>query len=178
MQLAQLLQRYCFFGCLAFAALQSIGLNALAQQIEPEPAPNFTLPTHGGEKGVANMQLEELLGEVVLLNFWASWCGPCRQEMPLLDELAKKYAQLGVTVLGVNVESDTAKALEFLEKTPVSFPILLDKENVVSKLYDVKAMPTTFLIDRDGNIRAVHRGYKPGYEEQYEADIKTLAREL
>ncbi len=137
------------------------------------PAPDFALKTPGGE----NDRLSEHRGEVVMINFWASWCAPCRQEMPLLEELYTQYAPLGFTILGVNVEEDSSKALAMLEDIPVSFPIMLDTSSKVSKLYNVVAMPTSILIDRDGNMRYLHHGYKPGYEEQYQQQVRELIRE-
>ena len=112
----------------------------------------------------------------MLLNFWASWCGPCRQEMPELDALHRKYASLGFTVFGVNVEQDRAMAAKILRDIPVSFPILFDDDNVVSQLYEVDAMPVTVLVDRYGDIRFMHRGYKPGYELEYEQQLRALIR--
>jgi thiol-disulfide isomerase/thioredoxin len=137
------------------------------------PAPNFTLKSLGGK----NLKLSEMTGNVVLINFWASWCGPCREEMPLLNALHKKYAPLGFTVLGVNVEEDMDGAMSFLEYVPVDFPILLDNTNKVSKQYKVVAMPTTVVVDRDGNMRYLHEGYKPGDEKKYRQMIKKLVRE-
>ncbi len=136
-------------------------------------APDFTLKTHGG----GNYRLTEQRGSVILVNFWATWCGPCRQEMPILDALAKKYADLGVQVVGVNVETETDGVQSYLSEVPVSFPILLDLENIASKAYDVKAMPTTVIIDKDGRVRALHRSYQPGYEKKYEDDINGLLAE-
>jgi peroxiredoxin len=97
--------------------------------------------------------------------------------MPLLEDLYKKYEMLGFTILGVNVEEDSSKANEILSKIPVSFPILYDTKNQVSDLLGVDAMPTTILIDRNGNKRFLHRGYKPGYEGAYEQQIRELVRE-
>ena len=112
-----------------------------------------------------------------MLNFWASWCGPCRQEMPLLESIYKKYNKLGFTMLGVNVEPDSQAANEWLKETPVSFPILYDTESKVSKLYDVAGMPTSVIIDRAGKVRMVHRSYRPGDENEYLDSIRTLIRE-
>ena len=136
-------------------------------------APNFTLKSNTGK----NIKLSELRGQVVLLNFWASWCGPCRQEMPLLEKLQQRYSALGFTVLGVNVEEDSSKAKTLLKDIRVSFPILYDTQNTVSKQYKVSAMPSTVMIDRDGNMRYLHKGYKPGDEAQYKKWVKQLIKE-
>lgn len=136
-------------------------------------APGFSLPSRSGD----SVSLQSLKGQVVMINFWASWCGPCRQEMPLLDQMYKRYSSLGFTLLGVNVEANTQDAEKWLAKTPVTFPVLFDKENKVSKLYDVNAMPSTVFIDRKGNVRYLHRGYKPGDEGEYLNQIRALLKE-
>ena len=137
------------------------------------PAPDFTLESRSGE----NLRLEDHRGEVVMLNFWASWCGPCRQEMPLMDELYSQYKDLGFTILAVNVDENREEAHRFLDKVPVNYPILYDPESSVSDLYEVQAMPTTVMIDRNGNARYLHYGYQPGYEDDYEQQIRELVRE-
>jgi len=146
---------------------------APATEQPPEAAPDFTLKSSGGE----NLKLSELRSQVVLINFWASWCGPCRKEMPLLDQLYQQYKPLGFTVLGVNVEEDPAQARTLLSKVPVSFPIVFDGANSVSKLYNVIAMPTTVIVDRNGNMRYLHKGYMPGYEDTYQQQVRALLTE-
>ena len=153
--------------------LSFAGLNFANAASLKGPAPNFTLKSLTGK----NLKLSEMTGNVVLINFWASWCGPCREEMPLLNDLHKKYEPLGFTVLGVNVEEDAKNARGFLKNFPVDFPILLDNKNQVSKKYNVIAMPTTVVLDRDGNVRYLHKGYKPGDEEKYRKMVKKLVRE-
>lgn len=145
---------------------------ALAGDATSQAAP-FNLPSRAG-KSVA---LADLKGQVVLINFWATWCGPCRKEMPLLEQIQKKYAPLGFTMVGVNVEEDTRLMEAFLKDVPVSFPILLDPANSVSKLYNVSAMPSTVIVDRKGNVRFIHQGYQPGDEGKYQDMIRQLIRE-
>jgi peroxiredoxin len=137
------------------------------------PAPDFTLPARAG----GELSLADLKGNVVLINFWATWCGPCRQEMPYLEQIWQRYKGLGFTLLGVNVEEDSAGAVKWLEQTPVSFPVLFDRENRVSKLYDVTAMPSTVIVDRRGQVRFVHYGYTKGTESAYQDQVRTLIRE-
>jgi len=156
----------------ALAAALAIALPALAGP-EGGPAPPFTLAARGGH----DVTLAQYHGQVVMINFWASWCGPCRQEMPLLESIYKKYNKLGFTLLGVNVEPDSKAADDWLKETPVSFPILYDKDSKVSKLYDVAGMPSTVIIDRSGKLRKIHRGYKPGDENEYLDSIRALVRE-
>ncbi len=136
-------------------------------------APAFSLPSRGGD----TVSLSQLKGRVVMLNFWASWCGPCRQEMPLLDQMHKRYSALGFTLVGVNVDANSKDAEEWLSRTPVSFPVLFDRESKVSAMYDVKAMPSTVFIDRKGNVRYLHKGYKPGDEGEYLNQIRALLKE-
>ncbi|MEE8045656.1 MAG: TlpA disulfide reductase family protein [Dehalococcoidia bacterium] len=138
-----------------------------------EEAPDFTLKSLEG----SNLRLEEYRGQVVLINFWASWCGPCRQEMPVLDRLHHRYEDTGFAVLGINVEGDSGSAQEIVDKTNVTFPILLDDGQKVSELYSLEAMPSTVVVDRDGVIRYIHRGYKPGDEVKYVEVVKELIRE-
>lgn len=136
-------------------------------------AADFTLKAADG----SNYRLAEQRGELVLINFWASWCGPCRQEMPQLDKLAAEFADLGVQVVGINVEQETADAEQFLKASPVSFPILWDGSNSTAKAYAVGGMPTTVIVDRNGDIRYRHAGYQPGDEQEYREQLKKLVRE-
>src|SRR5690625_1073684 len=145
----------------------------LATGAQAEPAPDFTLKSNTGE----NLRLAEQRGKVVMINFWASWCAPCRQEMPFLDELYQRYERAGFTLFGVNVEQDNSAAQRFLEEIEVSFPILFDPTSDVSRAYQVSAMPTTVMVDRDGQVRYVNRGYRPGDEEKYQEQIQELIRE-
>ncbi|HEX9707008.1 MAG TPA: TlpA disulfide reductase family protein [Steroidobacteraceae bacterium] len=137
------------------------------------PAPEFRLTDRAG----GELALSGLKGQVVMINFWASWCGPCRQEFPALDQIYSKYKPMGFQMLAINVESEKADAERFLGQTPVSFPILFDPDNKVSGNYGVSAMPTTFLVDRQGRLRWQHRAYKPGDEAKYIERIRAMLRE-
>jgi len=138
-----------------------------------QPAPAFSLASRAG----AQVSLADLRGQVVMINFWASWCGPCRQEFPALDQIYAKYKPMGFTLVAINVESEKADAERFLGATPVSFPILFDPDNKVSGSYGVNAMPTTVLVDRQGRVRWQHRAYKPGDEAKYIEQIRAVLRE-
>ena len=153
--------------------LSATTLVANAGSAVTQPAPNFTLKTLEGEE----LTLANLKGNVVLLNFWASWCSPCREEMPVLKKLHNRYEPDGLVLLGVNVEPDSKPALQTAAKLKVNFPVLLDQKQIVTELYQITAMPSTVIIDRAGNMRFVHRGFKPGAEKKYEAEIQNLIAE-
>jgi peroxiredoxin len=144
-----------------------------SSDLEGQVAPDFALKSSTGE----NLRLSEYRGDVVMINFWATWCGPCRQEMPLLDELYTRYERVGFSLLGVNIDDDSRRAMQMIEELGVSFPVLFDARKEVSELYKVEAMPVTVLVDREGNVRYVHHGYKPGYEDKYLDQIRSLLRE-
>jgi len=158
---------------LILAAALAVAANTAAPAIAPSTtAPDFTLHTMNGP----NLRLAEQRGRVVMVNFWATWCGPCREEMPQLNRLYQKYRSAGFVLLGVNVDDDTRKAADVAGKLGVTFPVLLDTDKAVSKLYDLSTMPSTVLIDRDGKVRYVHRGYLNGYEDNYEKQIRELLK--
>jgi peroxiredoxin len=137
------------------------------------PAPAFSLSALDGSQAT----LAQYKGQVVMVNFWATWCGPCQQEMPLLDQMYKKYKPAGFTLIGVNVDKEAPPVKELLARKPVSFPVMLDPANQVSKAYHVDEMPSSVIIDRKGEIRYIHRGYKPGDENDYQDRIRQLIRE-
>ena len=158
------------------AAVLASTLALAAGAATPPPnarAPDFTLRGADGR----NVRLDELRGQVVLVNFWATWCGPCREEMPRLDALYQKYHKSGFVLLGVNVDDDPQTALATAAKLNVSFPVLLDTDKKVSKLYDLNTMPSTIVIDRDGKMRFLTRGYHAGTERDYEQQVRGLLKE-
>ena len=154
------------FSVFAASSLDSSGM-------ERQQAPDFALKSSTGE----NLRLSEYRGDVVMINFWATWCGPCRQEMPLLEELYSRYQRVGFNLLGVNIDDDSRRAMQMAEELGINFPVLFDASMVVSKLYEVDAMPVSVLVDREGTVRYVHHGYKPGYEDKYMDQIRSLLRE-
>lgn len=136
-------------------------------------APDFTLKNLQGQ----NLNLTEQRGNIIVINFWASWCGPCRQEMPILQSFYDKYNKLGVSVWGVNVEQENQAGRDFLKGLDLTFPIFFDESNDISASYQVEAMPTTVIVDRNGKLRYAFKGFKPGYEKKYAKAIKKLIRE-
>jgi peroxiredoxin len=159
--------------CLLITLLLATGAPAAADLRPGQPAPDFTLRGNSG----ANLKLKEQRGKVVLINFWATWCGPCRQEMPLLDALYKRYRDAGFVLLGVNVDDSPDKARTMARGLGVSFPVLFDANKAVSRSYQVSGMPTTVIVDRDGKVRYLHRGYRPGYERKYQEQVRGLLKE-
>ena len=153
-----------------FSALLSLAASA---DIVGKPAPDFALRSMQGP----SMRLSEHLGEVVVINFWATWCGPCRQEMPLLDALYGKYKQAGLVLLSVNIDEKVEPAIEMAQTLKVSYPVLFDARKEVSRAFDVGAMPVTVLVDRAGVVRYVSEGYKPGYEKRYTDKLRELLNE-
>ncbi len=158
------------FGLLQSSLLLAEGMES-SLKLEKE-APNFTLKSILGD----NLRLSEYRGQVVLINFWASWCGPCRQEMPELEKVYQEYKDIGFTVFGVNVDNDKSKGLEAAAMANVSFPILFDSDKKVSEQYDVQAMPTSVMIDRDGNVKYIHLGYKLGDEAIYAEKLRMIVK--
>jgi thiol-disulfide isomerase/thioredoxin len=155
-----------------FVIASLLSASTLAIELD-QTAPDFTLKSRNGD----NLRLEELRGKVVLINFWATWCGPCRQEMPILDRIRQRYQGAGFEVLGVNVEGKDPKARKISQEMAVSFPILFDDSQLTSADYDLQGMPFSVLIDRAGQVRYIHTGYKPGDEKSYINHLKKLLRD-
>ena len=162
--------RRTLLACCALLALPAVAGAAVGPG---SPAPAFALAARDGGK----VSLADLKGQVVMINFWATWCGPCRQEMPLLAQLHAKYEPLGFTLLGVNVEPDSAAAVTWLKGVAVPFPILFDTDSSVAGSFGVEGMPSTVFVDRNGKVRYVHRGYKAGDEAKYADMIRSLVKE-
>jgi peroxiredoxin len=115
------------------------------------PAPDFSLSNLDGQ----NSRLAEWRGQPLVLNFWATWCPPCRAEMPALQAAAQAYRRQGVRVLGINQAEEPAQVVGFMQTLGLDFPVLLDRDAAVSQLYRVRSLPTTFFIDREGVIREI-----------------------
>ncbi len=118
------------------------------------PAPDFTLETLAGEA----VTLSDLQGQVVLINFWATWCPPCRAEMPAIQEVYEEYRDQGFTVLAVNERESQGRVATFMDELGLTFPVPLDRDGRVFRRYRVNALPSTFFVDREGIIRNVTIG--------------------
>ena len=138
------------------------------------PAPDFTLDTLEGSQ----MTLSDLRGKVVIVNLWASWCPPCRAEMPAIEQIYQENSAQGLEVLAINTtyQDSESTAADFAQEFGLTFPILLDRDGSVSKRYQLLALPTTYFIDRRGIIRAVVPG-GPMSETLIESKISDLLAE-
>ena len=125
----------------------------------------------------SGLDLTAYRGKVVYVDFWASWCGPCRQSFPWLDEVSREYAAKNLVVIGVNVDHDRDRAERFLTDTPAEFPIIYDPRGEIAAAFKVNGMPSAVLIDRSGRVRFQHTGFSPKSKEQYEDDLRKLLDE-
>lgn len=117
-------------------------------------APDFTLTSIEGKK----VSLKELKGKVVLVNFWGSWCDPCKREMPLIQSAYEKYKKQGFEVLAINVKESKFAVTSFLKQNQLNIPVLLNNDLKISKDYGVNKFPTNFMIDRDGKVKQIYEG--------------------
>jgi len=133
-----------------------------------KPAPSFSLKTINGD----GVTMESLKGKGVVLNFWATWCAPCKAEMPALEEAYKKHGGSSFTVIGVNYQQETPAVKRYLKKSAVSFPIVMDTDGVLSKKYAVLGLPSAFFIDRNGIVVGSHVGaLKPEMLQEWTAKL-------
>jgi len=171
-----MIRRSVRYGWRAAAVTMGIVVMGHALAALPSPgtaAPDFTLKSTNGK----NVRLKEQRGQVVLVNFWATWCAPCRQELPELDKLQAQYGKAGLRLLAVSVDDDAQNAAAMMRRLGVGLTVLHDRDKRVAKRYDVDAMPATVIVDRRGRVRYVHRGYRAGYEKTYEQQVRELLRE-
>jgi peroxiredoxin len=136
-------------------------------------APSFNVMDLQGNR----ISLDGLRGKVVFLSFWAPWCLSCRKELPALDELHNKYGHDGLAVIGICVDGSEKSLAQFLRRTPVSFPLVLDKAGDVAETYRVSGLPAGFVIGRDGVIRHLHRGFGKEYQLLFEKEITELLKQ-
>lgn len=125
----------------------------------------------------APVNLEQLRGRVVYLDFWASWCGPCRQSFPWMQTLKNQYEAQGLTVIAVNLDTDRADAERFLQQFKPTFDVRFDPKGELAEGYRIKGMPASVLIDRHGVMRFTHVGFRSIDESAYEAQIHALLEE-
>lgn len=135
----------------SFISASTVALNV------GEKAPNVALPLVSSSD---SLTLESFKGHVVYVDFWASWCGPCRKSFPWLNELHHELKEQGFVVLGINVDDEEQAAIDFLNDFPVQFPIVYDHQGEAYEQFNPAGIPTSYLIDRQGVVRAVHAGFK------------------
>ena len=138
------------------------------------PAPDFDLPRLDANGSVT---LSSLRGKVVYLDFWASWCTPCALSLPALEKVRDVLHQQGFEVVAINLDESTSDARQFISRLHVSYPVLMDPAKQTPKDYAVNAMPVAFLIDRKGNIRFTHKGFRRGDDERLLNIIQPLLQE-
>jgi thiol-disulfide isomerase/thioredoxin len=122
------------------------------------------------------VRLSSLRGKVLIVDFWASWCAPCREEMPVLNRLQERYREQGLVVIGVNVDNNVRNARTFLRRTPVQFRIVHDPGKDVADRYNPPRMPSSYIVDRRGVIRHVHEGFRSGDAATIEREVRALLR--
>lgn len=164
----------------AFRRLVAAGALALAassaQSLPPvgEAPPDFALRSVAGP----NIRLSEYRGDVVLLTFWASWCGECAHQIEQAARLHQRYGEAGVELIAVSLDREMRSAASGAEALGGGFPLLHDAGGVVGEAYDVRRLPTMVLIGRDGRVREVFEGYERGDEDAYLASLREVLREL
>jgi len=158
---------------LVLLSLPLAAVGAKAADLAGTQAPDFVLKSMSGE----NLRLSEYRGEVVLINFWTSWCGDCRESMPALNDLYERYREVGFQVLSVNMDRKMEDATEMATSLGMRHPVLFDYGRKVSKEYDVDSLPVMLLVDREGVVRHVNEGYRRGREVIYLQQLRALLRE-
>ena len=124
------------------------------------------------------INLSQFEGQVLYVDFWASWCGPCAQSFPFMNKLENTLKQRGLQIVAVNLDENIGDAQQFLDKLPANFTIALDADQQCAKEFDVPAMPTTYLIDRKGMVRYIHLGFRTGEIDELQAMVNTLLAEV
>lgn len=156
------------FRTLAIGCALFFGLSASGHAFEKgDKIADFTLPGKAG-----TVKLSDMAGSVIYLDFWASWCGPCRQSFPWMNQMQAKYKAKGFQVLAVNLDTKTDDAIKFLAQVPANFTVAFDPKGQTPRVYGVKGMPTSFLIDRNGKVLLQHAGFRPADEEELERQIQ------
>ena len=166
--------RSCIQSCRSRAALIALccALPSAALAIEAgQRAPDFRLPDLKGEGQVS---LSDHKGKVIYLDFWASWCGPCVAAIPQINGLTKDFPQDRFQVIAVNVDSRPDRALKFLRKTPVTYPSASDPKGRLPGAFGLESMPSSYLIDQDGVVRYVHKGFRKGDIDQIRSEVSKL----
>lgn len=144
---------------------------SLKRESERKKAPDFELKDGAGRI----VRLSDYKGKVVLLDFWATWCGPCKAEIPWLNELSRKYESEGVVVLGISMDEDRWDAVKpFMDKVPIAYPVLMGTRRVAYLYGDIEGLPVAFFVDREQRVAAIQAG--PSSRKSVEQTLKSLLR--
>ena len=158
------------------ALFSFLSLTATATDVEPVQAPDFVLPAIQNATG--NIDFTTYEGKVVYVDFWASWCGPCRLSLPAIDKIYQEFNPLGFEVIAVSVDVVAEDSLDFLKRYSVAYPVVIDSGGDVARAYAVNGMPSGYLIDQTGLIRSVHIGFSKGDEMPLRSEVLALLQQL
>ncbi|HLP30464.1 MAG TPA: TlpA disulfide reductase family protein [Geothrix sp.] len=142
----------------------------LSTPVLADTAPDFSLPGQDGKP----VRLSELRGKVVYVDFWASWCGPCRQSFPWMNQLQAAWADKGLVIVAINLDQERPLADRFIEAMKPRFPVAFDPQGTTAEQYKVQGMPSSYIIDRQGNIHARHMGFREHETAQVTEAIRQL----
>lgn len=143
-------------------------------QSESTPTVGKPAPSLAPANGAATYDWNTLAGKVVLVDFWASWCGPCKEELPELEALYKRHQAHGLEIIGVSVDEDKTAMDDYLGRMPLSFPIVHDQGGAIASRYNPPKMPTSYVVDKTGVVVLINEGYQGGDIEKLESKIKEL----
>lgn len=158
--------------CCALSVLSIKQASALNEGVE---VPACNMKSFGNSN--AAVDLNGLRGQVVYIDFWASWCGPCAKSFPFMNKLHGNFKDSGLKIVAVNVDEQLADAEAFLNQQPAAFPVALDSEQACAKNFDVQAMPSTYLVDRKGKVRYIHMGFRSSEAESLQSQVEQLLSE-
>jgi len=158
--------KYPYTKTISLALAVLISGSAFAADIN-QVAPDFDLPGRAGA-----VKLSDYKGKTVYLDFWASWCGPCKQSFPWMNDMQARYGAKGLRVVGINLDQKSEDARDFLKDTPAGFDVAFDQGGKTPKSFGIKGMPTSVLIGPDGKVISVHTGFKPEQTAELETQIK------
>ena len=136
----------------------------------------FLLIVSSSTTAESQFDLTEFKGKVVVLDFWASWCVPCRRSFPWMNSMQEKYVDSGLVIIGVNMDSDASDAVNFLQEYPAEFKIINDPDGDLAREYEVIAMPSSYVFDRNGALVTRHLGFKVKRQDEYEAILLETLR--